>query len=165
MEGLRMFVVCLISLCLVGLTGCKQLQPVVDQTTTTSRSVEVSEIQRDSVVTIAPDSASIRALFECDSLNQVVMRELEVVKGRKVKPEVKYIQGGVLEIKMPVDSEAIYLSWKEKYELVTDSIKISTISTIKEKPPWYARSLTGFAFAIVSVIVLLVTIVTIVRRK
>lgn len=162
MERLKIFLVWLISLGL-GLTGCKQLQPVVTQTTTNERIVKVTETLRDTTVIVKPDSASVRAFFECDSLNQVVMRELEIVKGRKVTPIVKYIDG-VLKITMPVDSEAVYISWKERHELVTDSIKVSKVTTVKEKPPWYAKSLTGFGMAILGIAILIIAIRTIIRK-
>jgi len=99
MERLKIVLVWLVSLGL-GLTGCKQLQPVVTQTTTNERIVKVTETLRDTTVIIQPDTASVRAFLECDSLNQVVMRELEIVKGRKVTPIVKYVDG-VLKINNP----------------------------------------------------------------
>lgn len=152
MERLVFFVV-LVSLCL-GFTGCRQLQPVVSQTTETTKTTAVTETQKDSTITIPADSASIRALFECDSLNQVIMRDLQVEKGRKVTPEVKWLTGGVLEVTMPVDSEAVFLSWKEKHTTEVDSVRVSGVTVIKDKPPWYERFAKYIPWAIVVVILL-----------
>ena len=139
MESLRpgYLLVCLVSL-VFGLTGCKQLQPVVSQTTSNERIVTITETLHDSTVVILPDSAFVKAFMECDSLNRVVMRELEIVNGRKVKPEVKF-RYGVLEVTLPVDSEAVYISWKERHEQVSASTNVSEVTVVKEKPPWYLR--------------------------
>ena len=123
------------------LTGCKTSQPVIERTVTWT------ETLRDTVVIVEPDFASVRALFECDSLNRVVMKELEIKRGQKVTPEVKW-QYGVLEVSIPVDSQAVYLSWKERHGLTQETITITEISKVKEKPPWWMRglsSLGGFA--------------------
>lgn len=47
---------------------------------------------RDTVVRFAPDSASVAALLECDSLNRVVMRRLEQRDGSRIKPETVFHQ-------------------------------------------------------------------------
>lgn len=163
MERLKIFLVWLVSLGL-GLTGCKQLQPVVTQTTTNDRIVTVTETLRDTTVIVKADTASVYMFLKCDSLNQVVMRELEIVKGRKVTPIVKYVDG-VLKITMPVDSEAVYISWKERHELVTDSIKVSKVTTVKEKPPWYSRILNNFIAALVGIVLFMVVLKSINPKK
>ena len=157
MEGLRTLVLlCIVSLVL-GQTGCKQLQPVVEQTTTNERIVTVTETLRDTTVIVKADTASVRAFLKCDSLNQVVMSELEIVKGRKVNPEVKF-KYGILEVTMPVDSEAVYISWKERHETVTDSTKVSKVTVLKEKPPWYTNILSKILTAFIVVVALYVVL-------
>lgn len=66
--------------------GCKsQYMPGTD----TETSINVRD--REVPVVIPGDSASIRALLECDSLNRVVMRELEIEKGKRIVPTLKPI--------------------------------------------------------------------------
>lgn len=154
MERLKSVLVSLLILVSLGLTGCKQLQPVVQQTTEATKTITVTETIRDTTFVLGPDSASIKAFLECDSLNQVVLRDLQIEKGRKVTPTVKFLQGGILEVKMPVDSEAVYLSWKEKYVQVADSVRVSKVSVIKDKPPWYERFANYIPWAIVAVFLL-----------
>jgi len=153
MERLRtlLLLLCIISL---GSTGCKQLQPVVSETT--SSTTTITDVPRDTVLITYPDSASIKAMFGCDSLNQVFLRELAIEKGRKIDPVVKWLPGGVLEVTAKVDSEAVYFSWKERHITVTDSTKVSKVTVVKEKPPgspWYQKILTG---AIIAVVVFLI---------
>jgi len=163
MERLRtlLLLLCIISL---GSTGCKQLQPVVSETTTNERIVTVTETLRDTTVVVKADTASIRAFLECDSLNNVVMRELQIEKGRKVNPEVKFKQG-VLEVIMPVDSEAVYISWKERHEQVTDSTKVSKVTVVKEKPPWYSKILNNIIVAFVAIVLFVVVLKFIIKPK
>ena len=138
MESLKLvFFVWLVSL--LGLTGCKQLQPVVSSETTSSKTTTITDIPRDTILITSPDSASIKALFGCDSLNQVFLRDLAIEKGRKITPEVKWLPGGILEVTAKVDSEAVYFSWKERHVLEVDSVKVSKATVVKEKPPWYAK--------------------------
>ena len=138
MERIKfVFLVWLVSL--LGLTGCKQLQPVVSSETTSSKTTTITDIPRDTILITSPDSASIKALFGCDSLNQVFLRDLAIEKGRKITPEVKWLPEGILEVTAKVDSEAVYFSWKERHVLEVDSVKVSKVTVVKEKPPWYAK--------------------------
>lgn len=47
------------------------------------------EVIRDTDIIVLPDSAAIHALFECDSLNRVVMNENERIKGERITPDIK----------------------------------------------------------------------------
>lgn len=63
------------------LQSCKTPQPIVQ---TEVKEVVVEREVRDTIVTIVPDSASIRALLECDSAGNVLIKELEEVQGKNV---------------------------------------------------------------------------------
>ena len=68
------------------LCSCKsQYMPGTD----TETSINVRD--REVPVYTPSDSASILALLECDSLNRVVMRELEIEKGKRIVPTIKPI--------------------------------------------------------------------------
>lgn len=127
----------LILLLVTFITGCKIPQPVIEHTVT----VTETETVRDTTVVTEPDTASLKALFECDSLNQVVMTELLIEKGRKLVPQVKF-RDRLLEITMPVDSEAVYLSWKEKHRYEKETVTVTKIVKEKYKPPWYRKLLS-----------------------
>ena len=61
------------------LTACRTTQTL--QTDTTR---EVRIVERDTLITIAPDSATVRALLDCDSTNQVILRRLETRNGTRI---------------------------------------------------------------------------------
>lgn len=62
-------------------TSCKTPQPIVQ---TEVKEILVERTITDTIVTIAPDSASIKALLECDSAGNVLIKELEEVQGKNV---------------------------------------------------------------------------------
>jgi hypothetical protein len=139
MERLGWKPVLFIGLCLVlfTLAGCKSLQPAIKRvTTTTTDTVLVTETRRDTTLITEPDSAWVRAWFECDSLNQVVMTELQQLPGQKTRTVVKW-KDNTIEVAALVDSQAVYFSYKEKHTRES-SINTTVIEKVKE-PPWWKK--------------------------
>lgn len=68
------------------LQSCKTQQPIVQE-----KIVEVEKIvtERDTIVTTRPDSASIHALLVCDSIGNVLIRELVEEQGKNVALEMR----------------------------------------------------------------------------
>jgi hypothetical protein len=71
----------LVALLVTILPSCKTPQPIVQ---TEVKEVVVEREVRDTIVTIAPDSASIKALLECDSAGNVLIKELQEAQGKNV---------------------------------------------------------------------------------
>ena len=93
------------------------------------------------VPVIAPaDSASIAALFECDSLNHVIMKSLSEQKGKNVESRFTYARGSLkynfmtapsisyarvkdsliyreVPVKVPVEVKVNELTWWQKTEI------------------------------------------------
>jgi hypothetical protein len=83
---IRIFVAAILVAMLVWmLQGCKTQKPIVQ---TEVKEVVVEREVRDTIVTIAPDSASIKALLECDSAGNVLIRELEETQGKNIALEL-----------------------------------------------------------------------------
>lgn len=77
-------VVAILSLIMLLCMGCKsQYMPGTD----TETSIKVRD--REVPVYTPSDSASILALLECDSLNRVILRELEIERGKRIVPTIK----------------------------------------------------------------------------
>lgn len=73
-------------LCCLFFGGCKsQYMPGTDTET------NITVRDREVPVYTPSDSASILALLECDSLNRVMMRELEIERGKRIVPTLKPI--------------------------------------------------------------------------
>ena len=63
------------------MTACRTPQPIVQ---TEVKEVVIEREVRDTIVTIASDSASIKALLECDSAGNVLIKELHEAQGKNV---------------------------------------------------------------------------------
>lgn len=59
------------------------------QTMQTDTVREVRIVERDTLITIAPDSATVRALLDCDSTNQVILRQLSTRNGTRITATAK----------------------------------------------------------------------------
>ena len=79
---LRVIVAAICVACLVWMPqSCRTPQPIVQ---TEVKEVLVERTITDTIVTIAPDSASIKALLECDSAGNVLIKELQEVQGKNI---------------------------------------------------------------------------------
>ena len=133
--------------------ACKT-QPI----TQTVETVRIErEVLRDTVLKFAPDSASVRALLECDSLNNVIVTELERERGTRINPEVKKQrnEGGgiVLQVDCKEDSLRAEIQIRDKY---IEELKNSTTQVPVRVRSGYDR-FTSWFFWIVVVLVLIRT--------
>ena len=78
---LRVIVAAICVAIMLAMFGCKTPQPIVQ---TEVKEVLIERVINDTIVTIAPDSASIKALLECDSAGNVLIKELSEVQGKNV---------------------------------------------------------------------------------
>ena len=99
-------------------TSCRTARVTQSTQTHTADSVLVVETIRDTIVKVQADSSLIRALIECDSAGRATIRRLlEYQAGERLKPpEISIDENNVLTAKAQVDSLAIYLHLKERYE-------------------------------------------------
>lgn len=103
-------------LLLLFLTGCKSTRTAI-RTQFTADSVWIKETVRDTIIAIAPDSATIQALIECDSLGQAHLKELLRYKaGAHAKPPKIHLEKNILTAKSITDSASIRLQIKDKSE-------------------------------------------------
>lgn len=145
---MKFFPAILIALLFASCRPCKDAQLIITHTDTLT-------IYKDSIIVIPADSAFISAYFECDSNNQVVIAELEELKGRKVVPVIQF-KDNWLTVVAKVDSEAVYLRWKEQH---TSTEKQETIVDTKRiYPKWLVT------IAILGLIVLVINLSIIVLK-
>lgn len=71
-------------------------------------------------VFVSGDSSNLRAIFECDSTNRVLMKSFEEEKGRKTESNLTF-NSGVLNYRLTTKSDTIY-------------VKSDTIETLREVP-------------------------------
>ena len=113
--------------------GCRPTQYIE-----TVRNVEV----RDTLMVTKPDTASMRALVECDSLGNLLVREIEALQGEKAKVNagVKFRNPKEAEINTEyiLQPDTVYVPMYREKETTTQTI------APEEKPDlWFARLLIG----------------------
>ena len=124
------------------LPSCKTPQPIVQ---TEVKEVIVEREVRDTIVTIEPDSASIKALLECDSAGNVLIKELEEVQGKNVSLalQLKNLKGkpATLAIDCKQDSlEKVIALKDETIKELSNNKQVETIEVkyIPEVVKWFA---------------------------
>lgn len=78
--------------------------------------IKDSIVIRDTAIIVEKDSASLKALLECDSLGQVRLKELLSYKGEKAKILPPVIKNNIIKIICEVDSFAVYAHLKDRYK-------------------------------------------------
>ena len=82
-----LFAIILGCMILLAFIGCKSQQtPVITNTDITERTEQ--DVLRDTIIKEKPDSATITALFKCDSLNNVLLDEINTMHGDRIKPSI-----------------------------------------------------------------------------
>ena len=156
--------VCVAMLVLM-LQACRTPQPIVQ---TEVKEVLVERTITDTIVTIAPDSASIKALLECDSAGNVLIKELEEVQGKNVslalalKNSNKGKPIGTLSVDCKQDSLQILVD-KYKEELIQASKNLQEKTIEVKYIPSFVKWLAWIGAA--SVLYVLVRIVLWVYKK
>ncbi len=101
--------------------------------------MRVVETLRDTVVRVEADSSLLRALVECDSLGRAHLRALlDYQAGERLNPPRVELRDNLLTATARVDSQAIYLTLKERYK---EAVKRETVTMTRYVE---THKLTGF---------------------
>ena len=121
--------------------GCRTPQPIIQ---TEVKEVVIEREVRDTSVTIQPDSASIKALLECDSAGNVLIKELQEAQGKNVKLQLSLEQAsgnGVVTVECKQDSlERVIALQNEKIQELSNNKQVETVEVkyIPDVVKWFA---------------------------
>ena len=114
---------------------CHKLYPHTSEVT--EKKETVTEVLRDTVIMVQPDSSILQALIQCDSTGRARLQEINALKESarlqqtiKIDPDPEPHKPTVITIKTQVDSMGIYLIYKESYK---ETAEIQQIETVIEK--------------------------------
>ena len=114
---------------------CHKLYPHTSEVN--EKKETVTEILRDTIIMVQPDSSILQALVQCDSTGRTRLQEINALKESarlqqtiKIDPDPKPHKPTVITIKTQVDSMGIYLIYKERYK---EFAEIQQIETVIEK--------------------------------
>lgn len=121
--------------------------------------------RRDTTYMVAPDSAALRLLVECDSNFQAVVRELEVANGERINASAKYTnKGGALLVDVECKEDSLCVLVEQLRETIRTTSAHNEVQVVKEKyiPPF--AKFTMWWFVITAAILLAVVAVKIYSR-
>lgn len=120
-----------IALVMVGFTmtlmcGCRGVERVYHTTTTDSIVIERREV--DTLVVIGADSSLLTSLWECDSLGNILMTEIETLQGERshINTQVQYVNvvdsSGVVRRKAYMSIVAVADSLRRRVRILEEYI-------------------------------------------
>ena len=118
----------LVAVALGMLCSCRTHQPIVQE-----KIVEVERVvtKTDTLIRTEPDSASIQALLICDSVGNVLVKELEEAQGKNVALQAQLKQtnkGTALVVDCKADSLQVLVDkYREELSQVSDNKQTETI--------------------------------------
>lgn len=137
-----------VAIAMLLVQGCRTPQPIVQ---TEVKEVVIEREVRDTIVTIQPDSASIKALLECDSAGNVLIKELQEVQGKNValQAQLKNTDKGtaiVINCKQDSLERVIQLQNEKISELSnnkqTETIEVKYIPSFVKVMAWIGGGLS-----------------------
>ena len=140
-------------MCLTLICSCRTIKYVPVESKADSVVVEkLVEVQ------LPPDSATIRALLECDENGKVVLNWLDIANSKNAQAQLIIDSLGNLLAKMKTQQDTVYLPSKEV--TVTKEVKVP-YPVEKELTRWQKLCVNvgGLAFGIV-----IITILVVVRK-
>ena len=145
---------------------CARLYPPSSSSQLNVQNDTIEKI-KDSIIYVPADSASIKALIECDSLGNAYIKEItELKSGKNVKPSFK-LKDNILIMDCKIDSLAVYFAWKEQHiRNIRDSISVQTIvERVNELTKWQSTQIqAGRLLFIILIVVFAVGVYKIKKR-
>ncbi len=151
----------------IFLTGCTVKKKIAEKSTyeiSSDTNTYVSHVEkeyyRDTVIILAADTSSIKALIECDSLGNAYIKRIEELQttNSNLRPQIQ-IQDNFIYLDCIIDSTAIYLKIRERYE--KDSISNNT--WVEEKQTYTKEKtvtrVSYWQWIIIGVVILIVIII------
>lgn len=135
----------------IAVAGCKC--PECLTTTETERIVKV--VERDTTILTKADSASIKALFKCDSAYNVVMFELVSMQGERIEASVNATkQGKNLAISLDCREDSLEQEIHLRDSIISTTKNNTTVIREKYVPAYYKRVSAGFWVLLVILLII-----------
>ena len=128
--------------------------------TQTSDSVRIIERWRDTTIYEQPDKAWLKGWLECDSAGQVLLRELEIERGRNITPHIKIVNDTIY-VECKTDSLELLLKLRDQMIMELQQSKTIEIVEVEKQLTWWQETQIkmGRLFLIVIVVLLIITVI------
>ena len=140
----------LIALLFAIAIGCKTQKQVVEVPIQYKEKV----VERLVPYAVQGDSSALHALFKCDSLNNVVMTQLNEEKG-KAQSIINFEQGK-LSYKLIRKVDTVYVKAKDSIIYKEVAVKVEVEKEVNRLTKWQAFQLIAFRIGAIFLVILLV---------
>lgn len=122
------------------LFACKAKQHITDQKQDSTNNQIVYQHDKLTPVPLRVDSASIRALFRCDSNYNVILAEFLDLKTKGINTNLSF-KNGVLDYKLTTGGDTVYIPGSDFYWYINRRISSTLIKTVyvDKKLSWYQK--------------------------
>lgn len=102
---------------------------------------EVVEIVRDTTIYLPADRAMVKALLECDSAGQILIRQVETLQGKlNAKADIRMVEHTIIA-DCVCDSMNIYLQLKDRYQTNTTNTTETKVLWKEKELKWWQKML------------------------
>lgn len=129
-------------------------------TTQTSDSVRIIERWRDTTIYEQPDIAWLKGWLECDSVGQVLLRELEIERGRNITPHIKIVNDTIY-VECKTDSLERLLKIRDLEIKMLKEMQTEVIVEVEKELSWWetTQMKMGRLFLIVIAVLVIITVI------
>lgn len=122
----------ILSFALLAIAACA---PRVVQTRADSVVVEREIYRYDTTYRIAPDSAAMRMLLECDSTNAVVLRALEHSEGERIRmgAELQRTERGGYALNVTSREDSLLVEVERLREIINSRKSSTEVQVVRER--------------------------------
>ncbi len=129
-------------------------------TTQTSDSVRIIERWRDTTIYEQPDIAWLKGWLECDSVGQVLLRELEIERGRNITPHIKIVNDTIY-VECKTDSIERLLKIRDLEIKMLKEMQTEVVVEVEKELSWWetTQMKMGRLFLIVIAVLVIITVI------
>ena len=126
----------------------------------TSDSVRIIERWRDTTIYEQPDKAWLKGWLECDSVGQVLLRELEIERGRNITPHIKIVNDTIY-VECKTDSLERLLKIRDLEIKMLKEMQTEVVVEVEKELSWWetTQMKMGQLFMIAIAVLIIITVI------
>lgn len=126
----------------------------------TSDSVRIIERWRDTTIYEQPDKAWLKGWLECDSAGQVLLRELEIERGRNITPHIKIVNDTIY-VECKTDSLERLLKIRDLEIKMLKEMQTKVVVEVEKELSWWetTQMKMGQLFMIAIAVLIIITVI------
>jgi len=125
---------------LVCFSSCQTIRYIPVEKTTETKT-EIVEVVRDTIIYVPSDQATVKALLECDSTGQILIKQIQTLQGKlNAKANIRIVENTIIADCF-CDSLSIYLQLKDRYQTTTTNTTETKVMWMDKELKWWQKML------------------------